>query len=161
MGIHGDDQARARPKKAAGEAAGVDPARRAWAAMCDLVLDNERRRDVSDAVGLPFGRIRALRRVAASPLPLSMGELAGMLGIDAPNATLVVDELERQGLVERRPHPTDRRVKVVATTARGTALARKANEIMSRPPAALAALSGTELEALARLLEAARTPPPG
>lgn len=35
-----------------------DLARRAWAAMCDLVLDNERRREVSDALGLTFGRIR-------------------------------------------------------------------------------------------------------
>ncbi len=160
MGTHDDGRGtRPPPKKAAGNESGADAARRAWAAMCDLVLDNERRRDVSDAVGLPFGRIRALRRVAGSSVPLPMGELAAMLGIDAPNATLVVDELERQGLVERRPHPTDRRVKAVVTTARGTALARKANEIMSRPPAALVALSGPELEALARILEAARTPP--
>jgi len=134
----------------------VEPARRAWAAMCDLVLDNERRREVSDALGLTFGRIRALRRIARAPR--TMGELAAALGIDAPYATLVVDELERQGLVERRPHPTDRRVKVVATTARGRALARKADEIMSRPPRTLAALPRADLEALARTLRAARTP---
>ena len=120
--------------------------------MCDLVLDNERRREVSDALGLTFGRIRALRRIAASPM--TMGELAATLGIDAPYATLVVDELERQGLVERRPHPTDRRVKLVATTSRGTAAARRANEILGRPPAGLAALAGPELQELARMLEA-------
>jgi DNA-binding MarR family transcriptional regulator len=135
-----------------------DAARRAWVAMCDLVFDNVRRREVSDALGLPFGRIRALRRIARSPVPLPMGELAAMLLIDAPNATLVVDELERQGLVERHPHPTDRRVKVVTTTSRGTAMASKANEIMSRPPAALSALSGPELETLARILDTARHP---
>jgi len=92
-----------------------DAASRAWSIMSDLVLDNERRREVSDALGLSFGRIRALRRIAASPI--TMGEVAAALGIDAPYATLVVDELERQGLVERRPHPTDRRVKLVVAAS--------------------------------------------
>jgi len=128
-----------------------DAASRVWSIMSDLVLDNERRREVSDALGLSFGRIRALRRIAASPM--TMGEVAAALGIDAPYATLVVDELERQGLVERRPHPTDRRIKLVATTARGTAAARRANEILGRLPAGLATLAGPELEELARILE--------
>ena len=71
-----------------------------------------------------------------------------------PTRTLVVDELERQGLVERRPHPTDRRVKLVATTGRGTAAARRANEILGRPPAGLTTLKRPELQELARILEA-------
>ena len=133
-------------------AAQEDTARQVWSAMCALVLDNERRREVSDALGLTFGRIRALRRIARAPM--TMGELAANLGIDAPYATLVVDELERQGLVERRAHATARRVKLVATTSRGTAAARKADEILSRPPAGLAALAGPELEELARILGA-------
>ena len=74
--------------------------------------------------------------------------------------TIVVDELERRGLVERRPHPTDRRVKLVATTARGTATARRANEILDRLPAGLAGLAEPEVEELARILEAvARSTP--
>lgn len=134
-------------------ASGTDAARRAWSAMCDLVLDNQRRREVSDAVGLSFARIRAIRRIASSPM--TMGELATKLGIDAPYATLVVDELERQGFVERRPHPTDRRAKLVATTERGAETAARAEAIMARPPAGLAALSAPELEALATMLEEA------
>jgi DNA-binding MarR family transcriptional regulator len=129
-----------------------DPAARAWSIMSDLVLDNERRREVSDALGLPFGRVRALRRIAASPM--TMGELAAALGTEKPYVTIVVDELERQGLVERRPHPTDRRVKLVATTARGTAAARRANEILGRLPEGLATLSEPELTELARILDA-------
>jgi DNA-binding MarR family transcriptional regulator len=136
-------------------AAEKDDAQRAWSAMSDLVLDNERRREVSEALGLSFGRIRALRRIVGTPV--TMGELATKLGIDAPYATLVVDELERQGLVERRPHPTDRRVKLVATTAKGTAAAQRANKILGRPPAGLAGLPGPQLEALAQILESAVT----
>jgi DNA-binding MarR family transcriptional regulator len=129
-----------------------DAARRAWAAMRDLVLDNERRREVSDALALSFGRIRALRRIA--PMPMTMGELAASLGIDAPATTLVVDDLERQGLVERRAHPTDRRVRLVATTSRGAAAARQAQQIMDRPPPGLTERSADELEMLAAILEA-------
>jgi DNA-binding MarR family transcriptional regulator len=132
-----------------------DAAGRAWSVMCDLVLDNERRREVSEALGLSFGRIKALRRIARSAM--TMGELAVELGIDAPYATLVVDELEGEGLVERRPHPTDRRVKLVACTRRGATAARRANKILDRPPAGLVGLSGPELETLARILEATRT----
>lgn len=140
-------------KRARGTAREDEPARRAWTAMCDLVLDNERRRAVSDALGLSFGRIRALRRVARAPM--SMGDLAATLGIDAPYATLVVNELERLGLVERRPHPTDRRVKLVTATPQGARAARRAEEIMGRPPEGLGGLPAADLEQLARLLEAA------
>ena len=92
-----------------------DAAREAWQAMADLVLDNERRREVSEQVGLSFGKTRALRRIAGRPMP--MGELAALLGVDPPNLTTVVDDLERAGLVERQAHPTDRRAKLVAATA--------------------------------------------
>ena len=43
----------------------------AWQAMADLVLNNERRREVSEEVGLSFGKIRALRRIARRPMPMS------------------------------------------------------------------------------------------
>jgi DNA-binding MarR family transcriptional regulator len=138
---------------------GTEAARRAWSVMCDLVLDNERRREVSEALGLSFGRIKALRRIARAPM--TMGELAAELGIDAPYATLVVDELEGDGLVERRLHPTDRRVKLVTCTTQGAAAARRANKILDRPPAALAELSGPELETLAQILEASQVPSVG
>ena len=125
-------------------------AREAWQAMADLVLNNERRREVSEEVGLSFGKIRALRRIARRPM--SMSELASMLSVDPPNLTAVVDDLERAGLVERQAHPTDRRVKLVVATPEGTALAHKADEILARPPASLCALPAEDLEGLVRIL---------
>jgi DNA-binding MarR family transcriptional regulator len=122
----------------------------AWRAMADLVLNNERRREVSEEVGLSFGKVRALRRIARRPMPMS--ELASLLTVDPPNLTPVVDDLERAGLVERQPHPTDRRVKLVVATPEGTALAQTADEILARPPARLAALPAEELETLVRIL---------
>lgn len=127
-----------------------DLSREVWTLMSQLVLDNQRRRQVSEAVGLSFGRTRAVRRVAAAPM--SMGDLAAVLGIDRPNATVLVDDLEAQGLVRRRPHPTDRRAKMVEATPKGKKLAKRANEILDTPPAALSALGADDLEALRRVL---------
>jgi DNA-binding MarR family transcriptional regulator len=129
----------------------ADPAREVWMLMSDLVLDNERRREVADALGISFGRARTVRRVARRPM--SMGELAAALGIDPPNATVVVDDLESMGLVRRRPHPTDRRAKVVEATRKGKEMARRAEAILATPPPALSGLSTEDLEALRRILE--------
>ena len=135
----------------------MSPADEAWDIMRELVLDNERRREVSDALGMSFARAKALRRIYKEPS--TMGKLATTLGIDPPYMTIVVDDLEQQGLVERKPHPTDRRAKLVETTPLGKAAARKAREIMNRPPAELAALPEAELEGLLRGLRAIRPDP--
>lgn len=127
-----------------------DRAVQAWALMCDLVLDNERRRQVSDALGMSFGRIKALRRIARNPMP--MGELAATLGIDPPYMTIVVDDLQAQGLVERRPHPTDRRAKLVVATRKGKDAARRAEAILGSPPAGLKELDDADLDQLRRIL---------
>lgn len=127
-----------------------EAARAVWQAMADLVLDNERRREVSEEVGLSFGKVRALRRIAAKPM--AMGELAALLGVDPPNLTTVVDDLEGAGLVERRAHPTDRRAKIVVATPAGAALARRAEEVLERPPVGLSELPAHDLKVLGRLL---------
>jgi DNA-binding MarR family transcriptional regulator len=128
----------------------ADMARAAWQIMADLVLDNQRRREVSDAVGLSFGKAKALRRIADKPM--SMRELAALLGLDPPNLTPVIDDLEEAGLVERQPHPTDRRAKVVVATAAGAELAQRAQAILDRPPAGLSGLTTDDLETLVRTL---------
>jgi DNA-binding MarR family transcriptional regulator len=125
-------------------------AREVWLLMSDLVLDNQRRREVADAVGMSFGRTRAIRRLAKRPM--SMRELATALGIDPPNATVVIDDLESLGFVRRRPHPTDRRAKLVETTPKGDAVAAQADAILATPPPALSALSPVELETLRQIL---------
>lgn len=127
-----------------------DIARDVWRLMSELVFDHQRRREVTDALGISFGRSRALRRLTRRPL--SMRELADALGIDPPNATVVVDDLEAQGLVRREPHPTDRRAKLVSPTPKGEAMARQADEILSTPPPALRELGAADLEALRRIL---------
>jgi DNA-binding MarR family transcriptional regulator len=130
--------------------AASEASRDVWLIISDLVLDNQRRRAVAEALGISFGRARALRRLARKPM--SMGELAAALEIDPANATAVVDDLESLGLARRRPHPTDRRAKVVEATLKGKEKARRADAILGTPPPALSALSADDLEALRRIL---------
>lgn len=129
----------------------ADRARRAWRAMSDLVLADDRRAAVSEALGLSFARVRALRRLAAEPLTLRA--LAEELNADPPYVTLVVDDLEQRGLVERRPHPSDRRAKLVRLTRAGRAAVAKAEKILDEPPVALRNLPSDDLAALVHALE--------
>ena len=122
--------------------------------MSDVVLDQHRSREVADAVGVSFGRMRAVRRLARRPM--SMSELAQALNIDKPNATTVVDDLDALGLLRRTPHPTDRRAKLVEATAQGSKLAARADEILGRPPEALVELGGATLTELREALRKVR-----
>ena len=48
--------------------------------------------------------------------PMMMSALKDRLGVTATNITAHVDVLEREGMVERRPLPADRRVTIVSLT---------------------------------------------
>src|SRR5262249_23209003 len=48
--------------------------------------------------------------------PQIMAELRDQLGVTATNITALVDGLESEGLVVRKPHPTDRRATVIEIT---------------------------------------------
>ncbi len=51
--------------------------------------------------------------------PMPMKDLATCMDIDPSYVTLVADRLEELGLIERQPHPTDRRVKNLVLTTKG------------------------------------------
>lgn len=55
-----------------------------------------------------------------STAPMSMRDVAEKLHCDPSNVTLLSDRLEELGYVERRPHPTDGRRRVLALTEQGT-----------------------------------------
>ena len=126
-------------------------AARAWQAMRALVLDRyDRRRKVCDALGMSFIRAKALRRVVDGPM--TMRELAAALGTDPPYTTVVVDDLERRGLVTRTVRARDRRSKIVAITPAGAGQAELAMRILNDPPRPVRELPATDLEALGRIL---------
>ena len=85
--------------------------------------------------------------------PVPMSRLAEALSCDASNVTGLVDRLEARGLLERRPAPSDRRVKVLALTPTGTRLRDEMLRHMTGEPLPLSSLAPAERRALVKLLE--------
>jgi MarR family transcriptional regulator, transcriptional regulator for hemolysin len=76
-------------------------------------------------------------------------ELARIVGLDKTTMVVTLDELEAQGLAERRPSATDRRARVVAVTKAGAGTVREAEAITARIHAdVLETLPAQEREAL-------------
>src|SRR4051812_41627957 len=59
------------------------------------------------------------KALLAAEEPVPMRRIAHRLRAEPSNLTAIIDRLESRGLVERRPDPGDRRVKLVAATAAG------------------------------------------
>jgi len=73
------------------------------------------------ACSLPkFDYLSQLHRVSAKAL--TMGELGERLMVSGGNITGLTDRLSADGLVERRAHPSDRRVQIIALTSKGRKL---------------------------------------
>jgi DNA-binding MarR family transcriptional regulator len=127
-------------------------AERAWRNLGIVFHErNDRRREVTEALGMSFFRIKALRRIAAAPAPLTLRDGAERLLTDRPYATVVVDDLVGRGLVERTPNPADRRAKLVTATEAGRAAAAEADRILGTPPPELYGLPAEDLAVLDRI----------
>ncbi|WDV51426.1 MarR family transcriptional regulator [Streptomyces coeruleorubidus] len=105
--------------------------------------------DYEDAAAehaLTGAQARLLSLLCLEPLP--MRRLAQRLKCEPSNVTGIVDRLEARGLVERRPDPADRRVKVAAATGEGRRVARSLRESLRFAREPLAGLSEGERVAL-------------
>lgn len=68
--------------------------------------------------GASFDLLATLRR-SGPPFRLSPSDLLDTMMITSGTMTNRIDQLEKQGLVERLPHPDDRRALLVALTVKG------------------------------------------
>jgi DNA-binding MarR family transcriptional regulator len=117
---------------------------------------------ITGAIGdFPLGHrgYQTLREVARGQQPSQLA-LASHLGIDRTVMTYVIDELERAGMVERRPNPGDRRQRrIVATPLGRQAVSALCQRVTEAENAVLAALDPDERAVIRRLLcKAARGP---
>jgi len=71
--------------------------------------------------GLSYARLRLLGALHYDS-PRIMSDVSDELGVTPRNVTALVDGLAQEGLVRRRPHPTDRRATIIELTARGREL---------------------------------------
>lgn len=129
----------------------------AWRAMAAFVIENHDswKRAVVEQSGLPFSRVRILRRL--SRRPMTVKELAHAATIDAPAATVAVNDLEGRGLVVRQVDPANRRCKRVSLTDAGRAMVAKIDAIEDPAPEAMANLDQAEIEALRRIVTKMRS----
>ncbi|CAM5500192.1 MarR family transcriptional regulator OS=Streptomyces alboniger OX=132473 GN=CP975_10805 PE=4 SV=1 [Streptomyces alboniger] len=99
---------------------------------------------------LTGAQARVLGLLSLEPLP--MRRIAQKLKCEPSNITGIVDRLEARGLVERRPDPADRRVKLAAPTAEGARVARGLRDSLNFAREPLGRLSHEERVSLRGLL---------
>ena len=129
-----------------------DLANDTWRRMTDLFLSRKSQvMEIAAAHGLNPGAMNALLFLEPGQ-PCSMGTLADAWKCDASNVTWLVDRLEEHGLAERRPHPTDRRVRSVALTRKGTRMRAQIQSKLFEAPASLRELNVSDLETLGRIM---------
>ena len=130
-------------------------AQEAWALFWRIFTsDKPRRMATLNALGLaPMQSMALMHLKPGEALPMSA--LANALMCDNSNVTGIVDRLEAQGLVERRPAAHDRRVKILVVTPKGVELRREVERHMSVPPPPLADLSDEDAAALRDILQRA------
>ncbi len=124
-----------------------------WRDLAALVHENRDgwKRAVVERSGLPFSRIRILRRVGRGPVTVT--RLAEAATVDVPAATVAVNDLESRGLVVRTVDPDNRRCKTVSLTDAGRALLRDIDDVDDPAPPVLAALGESDLRLLRGLLD--------
>lgn len=119
--------------------------------LAQQIADHVRERAVT--LGLTAAQATALREMTG---PMTMRELADRMSCEPSNATFVIDKLEKQGLVERRAHPTDRRAKHLVLTPEGAALRERLLELLVQD-SPLGALTPEQQRSLQDLLKQALT----
>jgi DNA-binding MarR family transcriptional regulator len=70
-----------------------------------------------------------LLRFVAAEEGQSQHALAERLGLPPSRMVALVDQMEEGGLLERRPHPDDRRVRALHVTRKGRGVMKRAGEI--------------------------------
>lgn len=82
------------------------------------ILMHERIRRTSSLTENELRILQLLVRRERDGQTVKPSEIAKFLGVSSASTTALLDRLERQGSVERRSHPTDRRSILIAPTAR-------------------------------------------
>ncbi|MGI9414772.1 MAG: MarR family winged helix-turn-helix transcriptional regulator [Hyphomicrobiales bacterium] len=89
---------------------------------CATLIEAEISRRLRASFDISLAKFDFLAQLYRSPDGvLTMSQLGQCLMVTGGNITGLTDRLEREGLAERRPHPTDRRSQVIGLTDKGRA----------------------------------------
>jgi DNA-binding MarR family transcriptional regulator len=105
------------------------------------------------AADLSLAKLAALSALVDAGQSLPLGQLAERLSCVKSNVTQLVDRLEADGLVRRRPDPHDRRTRLAVVTAAGRKACQEGRRIQQQTERDLfRALTGAEAHQLAVLM---------
>lgn len=90
---------------------------------CSNTIEREIQARLRERFGVSIARFDFLAQLErAEDGELTMTELSQQLMVSGGNITGLTDRLSKEGLVERRAHPADRRVQRISLTAEGKSL---------------------------------------
>ncbi len=108
-------------------------------------------------LGLTFSRFEALALLHFSRRgSMPLGKVGERLQVHPASVTNTIDRLERDGLVERRPHPTDGRTRLASITNPGRAVVIAAAELLGDIEFGLGGDLAVDLGSIDRALEPVR-----
>ena len=123
---------------------------RVWLRLlsCSTAIEKELQRRFADR-NMTLPRFDVLAALDRNPEGMTMGELSDALLVSNGNVTMLARNLVRDGLIEMKPLPSDRRTQIVKLTADGkqafNKLARAHNDWIDQM---LSALDFTQRERL-------------
>ena len=121
-------------------------AARRWSTFIDEAIRRE--------TGQPRARWQTLAALAFSDGPVATIELAERMAVQWPGLVRTLNELEADGLVERRVNPADKRSRLVTITDEGLAVLREVKAVLDPTRGAvLESFGDGELEQAEALLE--------
>jgi len=83
-------------------------------------------------LGLSRSQWLVLFHAGRAASPLTQTELAQRVGVEGPTLVGLLDRMEREGWIERRPDPSDRRCKVVCLTGKACDIRHRIEDAASR-----------------------------
>jgi DNA-binding MarR family transcriptional regulator len=145
--VHPDRETRAR--------ADDHRALRLWLRLltCSQLIERHVRSRLRSRFGITLPRFDLMSQLERHPEGLKMNEISRLLMVTGGNVTAIVDQLEKEGLVERFDEPADRRAfRIHLTRAGERSFGEMAREHEEWVVGLLAGLSRKEQDDLLKLL---------
>jgi DNA-binding MarR family transcriptional regulator len=125
---------------------------------CTTLIEGEIRRRLRDAFDVTLPRFDLMAQLDKTTGGMTLGELSERMMVSNGNVTGLAERLVAQGLLDRRPSPSDRRAHLVSLTPEGRRVFRTMARTHENWIAELfSGLSPDEIDTLMRLLAKAKT----
>ena len=120
---------------------------------CTNLIEGEIRQRLRRTFDVTFPRFDLMAQLDKTPSGMTLGELSSRMMVSNGNVTGLAERLVEQGLLDRRPSPSDRRAQLVSLTTEGRrvfrALARAHESWIAE---IFSGLAPSDVDALMRLL---------